>query len=88
MTFEALLSFLGARPKSSVAGGFQLWGVVGFVVCGVGWTEPSRRVGKVTTLTLGRFGGAGFRCDLLVGDCLDGDCLDDDRLLGERLVGD
>ena len=58
------------------------------MVRGVGWTEPSRSTGKVVTLTLGRFEGAPFRWDLLVGDCLDGDCLDGDRLLGERLVGE
>ena len=54
----------------------------------MGWTDPSRRTGKVVTLTLGRFEGAAVLCDLLVGDCLDGDCLDGDRLLGERLVGE
>lgn len=58
------------------------------MVRGVGWTEPSRRTGKVITLTLGRFEEAAVRWDLLVGDSLDGDCLDGDRLLGERLVGD
>lgn len=57
--------------------------MVGSVVRGVGWTEPSRRVGKIVTLTWGRFEGAPFRWDLLVGDCLDGE-----RLLGERLVGE
>lgn len=57
---------------------------------GVGWTEPSRRTGKVITFTSswGLFEGAAPRWDPFVGGRLYGDCLDGDRLLGERLVGD
>lgn len=61
------------------------------MVLSVGWTEPSRRVGKVTsTLTFGRFEGAALRCNLLPGDLVlvYGDCFDGDRPLAERLVGD
>ena len=61
---------------------------MGSVALSVGWTEPSRRVDKVITLTFGRFEAAPFRCDPLAGDFLYGDCFDGDRLLGERLVGE
>jgi hypothetical protein len=65
-------------------------GVVGSVIFGVGWIEPPRTVGKVTTLTLGRFEGAGFPSGLLAGDLglVYGDCFAGDRSLGERLEGD
>jgi hypothetical protein len=83
MTFDALFNFLGARDNSSLGGGFQDCGVVGSAAFGVGWTEPSRMIGKVITVMFGFLEEAVFRCDLFVGDCLDGD-----RLLGERFVGD
>jgi hypothetical protein len=89
MAFVAL-SFLGARANSSLVGVLKVRGVVGSVILGVRWTEPPRTVGKVTTLTLGRFGGTAFPSGLLAGDLglVYGVCFAGDRSLGERLEGD